>query len=242
MSAPEDRAAQRGAECRRLLRARRHGVLATHSQRHQGYPFGSVLPFLLDHAGRPLLLVSALAEHTRNIAADARVSLLVHEPGPDVQARSRVTLLGEARRVEVDAAERARYLRYFPEAESHLALDFSFHRIEPRVVRFIGGFGDIHWVSREAYLAGDGLAAIEAGAIEHMNADHAEALRDYARHLHAREARHVTLAGVDCDGFDLLADDMLLRCEFPAPVTDAAGLRATLAAMAAAARSDGTSR
>ena len=145
-------AAGQAFDARRVMRARRHGTLSTLSLRLKGYPFGSVVPFVMDHAARPVLLVSALAEHTKNVAADPRASLLVHEPpGEDIQAQSRVTVVGDGialtgvEPADMFASIRQRYVRYWPDAEGLLGLgDFAFYRIEPVIVRFIGGFGRIH--------------------------------------------------------------------------------------------------
>jgi len=115
------------AAARALLRRHHAGTLATLSHRLGGYPFGSVVPFVLDHAARPVMLVSRLAEHTRNIEADRRASLLVSEPTVDVQAGARLTLVGDVARVTGNlGALRARYLRYFPDAGRLLVGRFRF--------------------------------------------------------------------------------------------------------------------
>src|SRR5262249_19787160 len=157
-----------------------------------GYPFGSLVPFVLDHAAQPVLLISRLAEHTRNIGADARVSLMVFEPGADVQAEARVTLVGDAEHVDADANLRARYLNYLPDADRLLGLgDFSFHCIRARMLRFIAGFSRIEWIDAAGYMAPEiGLAAQEAGILAHMNKDHAQTLREYCRIHHQRNVEH----------------------------------------------------
>jgi putative heme iron utilization protein len=224
-----------GEQARRYLRARRHGVLSTLSRRFPGYPFGSVAPFVLDAAARPVILISRLAEHTRNIESDPHASLLVHDAGEDVQVGARITLMGEAARAADDLdALRARYLSYFPDAGRLLALgDFAFYRIEPRQLRTIGGFGDIQWVPADAYSPPPNrLAAEESGILEHMNADHAHNLRACCRHFHGRTVQDARMAGIDCDGFDVRADGTWMRFDFERPVTDAAGAREALAAMA----------
>ena len=228
-----------GEQARRYLRARRHGVLSTLSRRYPGYPFGSLAPFVLDAAACPVILISRLAEHTRNIEADPRVSLLAQDGGDDVLAGARLTLLGEAKRAAEDLdLLRARYLSYFPDAGRLLALgDFAFYRIEPRQLRYIAGFGDIQWVSAGAYCPPPNrLAAEESGILEHMNNDHARDLRDCCLHFHGRTVREVRMAGIDCDGFDVRADDTWIRFDFERPVTDAAGARDALASMARQAR------
>jgi putative heme iron utilization protein len=115
--------------------------------------------------------------------------------------------------------------------------DFLFHRITVHQARYIGGFGNIHWIPGDALRpAPNQLAAQEAGIVAHMNADHADSLRAYCRHLHAIEANSVEMAGIDCDGFDLRADGVLLRCDFETPVRDAQSARAALVALSRASR------
>jgi putative heme iron utilization protein len=228
-----------GDEARRYLRHHLHGVLSTISKKLDGYPFGSVVPCVTDHAARPVILVSRLAEHTKNIEADPRVSLLVRDAAADAQESARLTIIGNARLVADErAAPQARYLRYFPAAERLLALgDFSFFHIEAVTLRYIGGFGAIHWVSADSCAPpANVLAACEADIVAHMNADHAGALREYCRHFKQRLPAAVSMIGIDCDGFDLRADDEMMRFDFSQPIADAPTARAALKAMVAEAR------
>lgn len=222
-----------GNEARRFVRGQRNGVLSTISQRIAGYPFGSVTPFILDQMGRPVILISTLAEHTKNIAADPRVSLIVQPFTEDMQDAGRATLVGKAERLAEKDALGPRYLRYLPQAEAYFAMhDFAFYRIEPERIRFIGGFGKIHWIEAAAYLAPDNtLAEVEAGILAHMNADHGDALFDYCRHFHGLSPEAVEMIGIDGDGFDCRADGRVLRFDFPEPIVDAAGARAALVEM-----------
>jgi heme iron utilization protein len=225
-----------GAEARRFLRHRRHGVLCTLSRRFDGHPYGSMVPFVLDHAARPVILVSRLAEHTRNLESDPRVSLLAHDEGPDVQAGARLTLVGDASPGK--QMELARYLNYVPGADRLLELgDFSFWTIAPRALRFIGGFGDIRWITARDYAPPiNALDELEDGILAHMNQGHAAALRDYCRHYYQRDCAMAAMIGIDCDGFEVRTNGEVLRFDFDEPVTDAASARATLAAMAHKAR------
>lgn len=103
-----------------------------------------------------MILVSRLAEHTRNMEADPRASLLAHDAESDPQAGARVTLLGNAVPLEASSPGAALYQRLFPDSERLLALgDFSFFVLEPLAVRFIEGFGSIHWISAAEYLDSD---------------------------------------------------------------------------------------
>ncbi|MCW5625567.1 MAG: DUF2470 domain-containing protein [Burkholderiales bacterium] len=222
---------------RLLLRHVRQGVLATHSIRSPGFPYASAVPFALDAAGRPLILISDLAAHTRDIHTDPRVSLCGHDP--DVSSGRRTSLVGIAQRADDDAAARARYLALVPEAARYAALgDFHLYRIEPHAVHWIGGFGDIRWFEAGHYLlppsAIDGRSTDILG---HMNGDHADTLRDYCRHYHGIATDHATMLTVDGDGFDVHVDnDRVLRIDFPEPALDVSHIRARLVAMARESR------
>lgn len=227
------------AEARQFLSATHSGVLSTISARLEGYPFGSIAPFVLDHDGNPLILISTIAEHTKNIQADARVSLIAFDPGAsDMQAGARLTVIGKAIPMDKDEALRARYLRYFPQAEGYFDMhDFLFHRIAVEQARFIGGFGKIHWIPGDELRApANRLAAQEAAILDHMNADHAENLSAYCRHVHGIEAAQAIMIGIDTAGFDVRANDNLLRFAFDTPVTDAQEARQALVALAKACR------
>lgn len=227
----------RAARC--FLRASRHGVLATISQKLNGYPFGSVVPFVLDHGARPVILISRLAEHTRNVDADPRASLIVHGSAVDIQAAARLTLVGDARRVTADLdAVRMRYLNFFPAAEHLLALgDFAFYRIEPLKLRFVGGFGTMRWISAAHYAPpANELGAHESAIIAQMNADHSHSLRDCCRHFKQRAVSTAVMIGIDGDGFDVRAAGDLLRFDFARPVIHVAAARQELVELARAAR------
>jgi putative heme iron utilization protein len=235
-------------EARKFLRSTHSGILSTHSARCEGYPFGSVAPFVLDHNCQPIILISNIAEHTKNIALNPKVSLLVFAGGEDLQANSRLTLIGEAVKIfkEVDADLRSRYLRYLPQAASYFDMhDFSFYRIHIHQARYIGGFGKMSWLS-DVDLFSDMisesavLASQETAIIEHMNADHAENLLNYCKHFHHVDADHAQMLGIDCDGFDVDArigdTSTILRFDFDQQIHDAQSARAALVAMAKAAK------
>jgi putative heme iron utilization protein len=139
---------------RALLEAERSGVLATLSARRDGWPFASVAAYALTESGEPLLLFSRLAEHTRNLEADARASLLVADrSSADPQAGARVTILGEIIPVpeaELETAQ-ARYVERHPQATEYLSLgDFRLYVLRVREARFVGGFGDMGWLDAAA--------------------------------------------------------------------------------------------
>ena len=221
-------------ETRRLMRRHRHGMLATQSKKMSGYPFGSIVPYVLDQSARPIILISTIAEHTKNISQNEKISLLIAEGGKDVQAEARATFIGDCSRIEDQEIPKARYLRYFPNAASYFEThDFFFYRIEPRLIRFIGGFGNIHWVTAEQYAPPENqLDAHESGILAHMNKDHHDNLIDYCRHTYSCHPDQVEMIGIDCDGFDLRTDTEILRFDFPEVVCDAAQARTALVDLA----------
>jgi len=226
-------------EARLMLRAHRYGVLSTMSKKFDGYPFGSITPYFVDHDGSLVILISTLAEHTKNIVHDSRVSLITHDQNDQrIQTQGRVTAVGNAEPVPDREQPGQRYLRYFPEAQTYLAMhDFSFYRIRPVAIRYIGGFGRIHWVDMENYAVQPyPLIEEESGVIAHMNEDHQDTMRNYCRHFHQHEALDVEMLGIDIDGFDVRADGKVLRFDFSQPVTDAQQARTALVEMARAAK------
>jgi putative heme iron utilization protein len=230
--------ANRARQARELFRVSRSGVLSSHSVKVPGFPYGSALPHVTDHEGRPVILVSDLAEHTHNIEADGRVSFLVSTSGPALQASPRATLLGRARALEAVAALQARYLRFFPEHAQYLDMGgFRFWTIEPAQVRLIEGFASLHWVPGDAYLASPGeVPALEPSVLEHMNRDHRDALLAYCRDAQGTAPQQAEMIGIDCDGFDARSDGQLLRFRFEQTVTTGHQARAALAARARVAR------
>lgn len=196
---------------RQLLRAHRYGALGTLSKKFDGHPYGSITPYLVDHDGSLLILISGLAEHTKNILHDPRVSLITHnQEDPHIQTQGRVSLLGTATHEAARGQAGKRYLRYFPEAQRYYDMaDFQFFRIAPLALRYIGGFGDIHWVKADRYQPpANSLATEEDGLLDRINA--------------GRSSDQGLVIGVDCDGYDLRLSERTVRRDFAAPVCDAA--------------------
>lgn len=213
------------------------GVLATHSLKFPGYPYASSLPYCTDQRGRVVVLISHLAEHTQNAERDARVGFLVSVLTRDLQEQARVSMVGDIAAVQ-DEALAARYLRFFPEAGQYLQIGgFRFFRIEPRGLRYIAGFGSIHTIAGESYLApAYPLADAEGEVIEHMNAEHAHNLSDYCRRVQGKTPASAVMVGIDCDGLDIRADGKLVRIEFDAEVKDANAARSELIRLARSSR------
>lgn len=231
---------------RTLLHVGRTGALATQSRRRPGFPFASVMPYGLDPEGHPTFLVSAMAMHTQNLAADPRASLLVAQPGwtEDPLAGARATLVGEVRRLEETGVVRDEYLARHPNARHWVDFeDFTFFRLEVVDVYYVAGFGAMGWVDARDYVAAfpDPLVDVEAAIVGHMNADHADALVTYCRHYAGVDAESATMTSVDRMGFRVRArtGDRLqgLRINFPTEVRSSEQARQTLVAMLREARS-----
>ncbi len=216
----------RGSDARRLVRKFASGVLATQSLKFPGYPYASSLPFCTDQRGRVVVLISHLAEHTQNADRDPKTGFLVSPLTRDLQEKARVSMIGDIAPVD-DAGITSRYLRFFPEARQYLQIGgFGFFRIEPRSLRYIAGFGSIHTVTGESYLApAYPIAVAEGNVIEHMNVEHSNNLLDYCRHVRGNAAESAEMIGIDCDGIDVRADGEILRIEFGSEVKDAGEAR-----------------
>lgn len=221
---------------RLLLRQIRHGVLGTLSVRFPGYPAGSAVPFATDPAGRPVLLISALAAHTRNLDASPRVSLAVHQD--DIVTAGRLCLFGTAATIDPAGPGAQRYLALFPDARAYAGFgDFRFVRIDPDGLHYIAGFGDIRWFDGDAVLLPPSpLESREADILDHMNTDHARALHDYWHHRFGAVPGEARMVAIDGDGFDVAADGRVARFEFPEPVADADAARRELVRMARESR------
>ncbi len=143
---------------RALLEERRHGVLCTAHARNDGWPFGSIVPYALLPDGDPVVLLSAIAEHSRNLAAEPRACLFVHAdvPGADVQSAPRVALLVRDTLPEGPAAAAAAevYFARFPEARATVAPDSAVHVLHVEKVRWIAGFGSMGWIERASWSKG----------------------------------------------------------------------------------------
>jgi len=196
------------AECARTLASLgRIGSLSTHSRKFPGFPFGSMMPYAADGLGCPVFFISSMAMHTQNLQQDSRASLLITQPdvSGDSLGEGRLTLLGTV--TEAPAAEvRDLYLSRYENAKHWQDYtDFAYYRLEVSGVYFIGGFGVMGWVSAEDYGSAlpDPLAEAAPGIIQHMNADHADALRLIAHRFAGEAADEAAMTAVDRLGFHL---------------------------------------
>lgn len=202
---PEPTFAERA---RTLLYLGRMGSLSTLSRKQPGFPFGSVMPYGLDDHGRPIFLISTMAMHTQNLQADPRASLLVTQQDTEGEplGASRVTVVGNV--VPVPNAELADARKLYLERHANSRYwvdfeDFSFYRIDVIDVYYVGGFGVMGWVSASDYDGSqpDPLADSSAEIIQHMNADHKDALVLLARTFAHIESTEATMTAVDRLGF-----------------------------------------
>ncbi len=235
-----------GRLTRSLLRRSRQGALAT-LMAGTGDPYCSLVNLASHPDGSPILLISRLALHTRNLLADARVSLMLDERAEgDPLEGARIMLAGRAEEAGADQLEilRRRYLSAHPSAEAFVDFkDFSFFRIRPAGAHLVAGFGRIVDLQPVQFLTdiSDAGALLEAeqGAVEHMNADHRDALSLYATRLLGAEAADWSCTGCDPDGIDLQAESATLRLDFPERVTGPGELRKMLVRLAGEARANG---
>ena len=230
--------AEAAKHARQLLLKEYRGVLSTHSKAMPGFPFGSAVPYCLTEEGWPLILISRIAQHTKNLQGDPRCSLLVAERGAeDVQATGRLTVLAEAKTIiDPQAIETAaqRYYRFFPDSRDyHRVHDFDFWALQPVRWRYIGGFGAIHWLDHVALAnpfahAGGG----EGEMLDHMNQDHAAAIAHYVQQAGLPSIPEARMVGIDSEGFHLGIGQAIHWLAFADSCTSPGAVRQALVAMA----------
>jgi putative heme iron utilization protein len=236
-----------GRLARALLRRCRQGALAT-LMPGSGDPYCSLVNVASHPDGSPILLISRLALHTRNLLGDARISLMLDERAEgDPLEGSRIMLAGRAEQADGDdvAILRRRYLNAHPSSEVFVNFkDFSFFRIRPTGAHLVAGFGRIVDLKPDQFLTdiSDAASLLEAeqGAIDHMNADHRDAMNLYATKLLGAKSADWRCTGCDPDGIDMQAGATVLRLEFPRRIVSPAALRQALKQLADQARAAAT--
>ncbi len=225
-----------GRDVRALMRRTDRASLATLMA--DGSPYASLVLLALDHDASPLLLLSNLAEHSRNIARDSRVSLLIDATAglDDPLSGSRASLTGNLSPVE-EPRLLARFTRRHPAAGRYAGFgDFHLYRLQASRAHLVAGFGRIRWIDgAEVLLAGDhsALAEAEPSIIQHMNEDHADAVERIARRANP-SARNWRMTGIDPEGADFRSGGAIARTDFRARIGDAGAARSELADLARA--------
>ncbi|MFT5200291.1 MAG: putative heme iron utilization protein [Planctomycetota bacterium] len=225
---------------RRLLRKVDSGVLSSMSQEMPGYPFGSVTPYVLTHDGHAVIYVSAIAQHTANLDGNQNCCLTVMDSGEgNQQALGRATVIGNGVAVPEDRVQEIeeRYFGFFPEAREYgQAHSFEFYWIEPKRIRYIGGFGKIYWVECDEWNVPEPeWSAEEAGIISHMNNGHADSLLAIAHAYGYESAEEATMIALDPEGFHMLAGKTVAYVGFDSVCMDTDSVRKALVGLAKAA-------
>ena len=227
-------------EARKLLLQEYHGILSTHSKDVPGYPFGSVMPYCLDDSGCPILQISTIAQHTKNIEHNPKVSLIVSETHTDdVHTAGRLTWMGDAEKIHDSEEVAEHYFRFFPQAKNYNNThNFHFYRINLVKARFIGGFGQIFWVDNELLCRNNPFfGSAGKGMIDHMNEDHVDAMVKYckAAHVIIPDGTSPIMAGVDTEGLHLLLGKKVVRIPFPEAASTPVEVRQQMVSMVKAA-------
>lgn len=241
---PDVPAPSHAERARTLAESQTTGSLASVALDPAGYPYASFVTCALQ-SGEPLFLISRLAEHTRNLTADPRASLLLHESGKaDPLANARVTLVGKCHKLpRGDSAAREAFLAAHPGASYYVDFaDFDFFRLQLEAVRYIGGYGRMSWVDADAFRSAspDPIAPAASRILEHMNSDHASALVAYARAFtRATDAVSATMTAIDRHGFEMTVNTPSgvgpARLAFDVPLEHADEARVKLVALLRAA-------
>jgi putative heme iron utilization protein len=211
--------AQHINQARILMREQHSGVLSTQSLSSSGFPFGSVTPYLMTEQGDLVIYASDIAQHSRNIKADSHVSVCVHDGvKTDSQASSRVTVLAYAQTDNISKWLKQAYFTVFPQAKKYVeAHDFRFYLLTTQRVRYIGGFGEIYWFSKEEWQAQ--VVSLEhqsKGIIDHMHEDHGDALAEIHNYTKGTEAEAGEVEILSCyaEGFHVQYQDKIRFIHF----------------------------
>ncbi|MGI9485102.1 MAG: HugZ family protein [Geminicoccaceae bacterium] len=217
---------------RHLLRAAPAGSLATVMRESDGAPYASMVATATDHDGAPILLLSDLADHSKNLKSDDRISLLLtgskaHE---DPLAGERLSLIGSLTRSDAPGL-RQRYLARHQRAAGYAEFaDFGFYHMAVDRAHLIAGFGRIQWIEGKDLRIepSEQLVAAEMDIVAHMNDDHADAVQLYATALLGRGDGDWRMTGVDGEGADLRFQEQVARLPFGSRVADSTGVRKEL--------------
>jgi heme iron utilization protein len=213
----------------------------------EGDPWASFVTYGL-HGGAPVLCLSNMAEHGRNLDGDQRASLSIVAPATegDPLANGRITLAGVVERPSGDehAAARQAHLDAVPAAKYYVDYsDFTLWILRVQRVRWVGGYGRMDSATAEDYAAAqpDPVKPTAAGAIEHLNADHAAALVAMARTLGGYpDTADATCTGADRYGLDLRVTTergvAYTRVGYAAPIDSMSELRAATVELTRRAR------
>jgi len=230
---------------RGLMRRARSATLATALADEGGRAYASLVTVACDVDASPILLLSRLAEHTRNLEADPRASLLFENASgrANPQTGPRATVMGTIQTSD-DERHARRFLARHPSAARYAGFgDFAFYTMSVERVHYVGGFSRAIWMdganARADRTAVEAIAAAEPSVLDHMNADHADAIDLYANRLLDRRGAGWTMVAVDPEGCDLRRGHSTARLDFPEPVEDAGALREVLVDLARQARSRG---
>lgn len=232
-----------GIQIRNLVRSADRAVLST-VMRDGAAPYGSLVLIACGFDAAPLLLISDLADHTKNLKEDPRCSILVDGTVglEDPLTGARATVMGRAEKLDAPDLL-ARYVRRHPSAAFYASFgDFHLYRMTVERAHIVAGFGRIHWVDGRAVLfdaaAAGSLAETEGDLVDHMNADHGDAVGLYANRLLGLDGVGWRLTGCDPEGADLRRGGDVSRIGFDTPVTDADGARNALVRLVKRARND----
>ena len=224
-----------GAQARALVRSRDRAALAT-AMKDDGWPYASLVMIACDAAANPLLMISELAEHTRNILSEDRVGLLIDGTGglDNPLTGARMTLVGRAAKT-TDTDHLARYVARHADAALYAGFaDFAPYQLEVERIHMVAGFGAIHWIEKFAYEFDPASATVS-----HMNDDHTDAIQLYATKLLGLAGNGWVMTGVDPEGCDLRNGGTVARLAFDAPVGTAKEARTALITLVSKAHKTG---
>lgn len=231
------------AEAKLQFRQTQVAVASTVSKNMKGYPFGSVVPYMSDSDGKAYMYISDIAQHSRNLTLDSKLSLTIYDQASrgDQNESARITIVGDASIVADDQHDQLleRYIRLFPDAEAYKqAHGFKLWQVEVKRVRYIGGFGKIFWLEADEWLSEPApwSFAESQGMVAHMNEDHQDAMALMLKHHHGISDDKVVMTDIVTDGCYLYSNDRNYFVPFASACVAKADARKQLVALTQEAR------
>ena len=211
-----------------LIRTNNTGVLSTYCNKNHGFPYGSFLPYVHINQFDIIILISDIAEHTKNLNEFKKFSFVINEDNykSPFEAK-RLCLQGIAKKTNQEEF-RLRYERFFPDSLMYREFnDFNCWLLEVKHIRYIGGFGNMFWEDVKINKFENEIYKFENEILEHINQDHQDALANYIEFFHNKKNINNKLIGFDSIGINIMSENKNYRINFLEEVTSFDQIRRT---------------
>ncbi len=220
-----------------LMRSSNIAILSTVSKKHQNYPFGSFITYISGQNRSLFVYASDLAEHTKNFTNDPKSCLTIFKVTneDDKQNSSRLSIMGDFKKVkekiDIELCQN-RFFTFLPESRKYSKThDFNFYKLDPKEIRWIGGFGEIAWLKDDFWkMSEPEWRNGELSMIEHMNEDHSDVVISCMKSLFNIDDNNAKMVGICIDGYYISSKSKIHYIPFDKPCLNAKQIREALVA------------